>query len=252
MTVNAPDEDVRCQICGRSTSDIELFPAVLVRPVIEALIVKANPEWSADGYICADDLNRFRYDYIRSVLEMEKGELSDLDREVVESLQKHEILSSNTDQDYESVLTFGEKLSDRLAAFGGSWRFIIIFACVLFVWLLINSVVLLFKPFDPYPYILLNLILSCLAAIQAPVIMMSQNRQEAKDRLRASHDYQINLKANLKSGTFTRRSITCCPASGNVWWKFKGYNLKCWKRCAPGSRKRALPNRGDDARLTIF
>ena len=141
MTVNAPDEDVRCQICGRSTSDIELFPAVLVRPVIEALIVKANPEWSADGYICADDLNRFRYDYIRSVLEMEKGELSDLDREVVESLQKHEILSSNTDQDYESVLTFGEKLSDRLTAFGGSWRFMIILPSVLFVGLLINSVV---------------------------------------------------------------------------------------------------------------
>ncbi len=177
---------------------MELLPAVFVRPVIAGLIVKANSQWSIDGYICVDDLNKFRYDYIRSVLEMEKGELSDLDREVFESLQKHEILSSNTEQDYESVLTFGEKLSDRIAAFGGSWRFIIIFACILFVWLSINSIVLLFKPFDPYPYILLNLILSCLAALQAPVIMMSQNRQESKDRLRASHDYQINLKAELE------------------------------------------------------
>ena len=192
------DHDSHCQICGRKVSDVELLPAILIRPVIAGLIAKANPRWSIDGYICVDDLNKFRYDYIRSVLEMEKGELSDLDREVVESLQKHEILSSNTEQDYESVLTFGEKLSDKIAAFGGSWRFIIIFACVLFVWLLINSIVLLFKPFDPYPYILLNLILSCLAAIQAPVIMMSQNRQETKDRLRASHDYQINLKAELE------------------------------------------------------
>jgi uncharacterized membrane protein len=198
MTVNNPSHDAHCQICGGKASDLELLPAVLVRPVIAGLIAKANPKWSVDGYICVDDLNRFRSDYIRSLLEMERGELSDLDREVVESLQKHEILSSNTDQDYESVLTFGEKLSDRIAAFGGSWRFISIFACILFVWLLINSIVLLFKPFDPYPYILLNLILSCLAAIQAPVIMMSQNRQESKDRLRASHDYQINLKAELE------------------------------------------------------
>jgi uncharacterized membrane protein len=198
MNVNSLGPEAYCQICGRKASDLELLPAVLVRPVIADLIVKVDPKWSADGYICADDLNRFRYDYIRSLLEMEKGELSDLDKEVIESLQKHEILSSNTDQDYDSILTFGEKFSDRIAAFGGSWRFIILFGCILFVWLLINSVIMLFKPFDPYPYILLNLILSCLAAIQAPVIMMSQNRQETKDRLRASHDYQINLKAELE------------------------------------------------------
>ncbi len=85
-----------------------------------------------------------------------------------------------------------------MAEFGGSWRFIIYFAVVLVVWITFNSVELLSRPFDPFPYILLNLVLSCLAAIQAPVILMSQNRQEAKDRLRGEHDYRVNLKAELE------------------------------------------------------
>ena len=85
-----------------------------------------------------------------------------------------------------------------MASFGGSWAFIIIFGSVLLAWIVVNSVVLMRRPFDPYPYILLNLILSCLAAIQAPIIMMSQNRQEARDRLRAEHDYEVNLKAEIE------------------------------------------------------
>jgi uncharacterized membrane protein len=200
-TVNAdnPTQMVpHCQLCGRKAPDAELLPAGFVRPVIAKLILDAKADWSTHGYICVDDLNKFRYDYIRSLLETEKGELTEMDKEVLESLEKHEILSSHVDQEYESDLTFGERLSDRIATFGGSWKFLILFGCVLFFWLLINSVFLFFKPFDPFPYILLNLILSCLAAVQAPVIMMSQNRQEAKDRLRASHDYQINLKAELE------------------------------------------------------
>jgi len=193
-----PASIARCQICGRNAPDVELLPAGFVRPIVAKLIINTKPDWNADGYICVDDLNRYRYDYIRSLLETEKGELTELDQEVVESLQKHEILSSHIDQEYESKLTFGERLSDRMASFGGSWKFLIIFAFILLLWVLTNSLFLLSKPFDPYPYILLNLILSCLAAVQAPVIMMSQNRQEAKDRLRASHDYQINLKAELE------------------------------------------------------
>ena len=97
-----------------------------------------------------------------------------------------------------SKLTLGEALADRIATFGGSWRFIIVFGSVLLVWILINTIALAAKPFDPYPFILLNLILSCLAAIQAPVIMMSQNRQETKDRLRSENDYRVNLKAELE------------------------------------------------------
>jgi uncharacterized membrane protein len=198
MKAKNPSIVTQCQICGKDSRATELLPAGFVRPVIVKLINKIKPEWSSDGYICIDDLNRFRYDYLRSLLETEKGELSELDQEVVESLEKQEILSSHTDEEYDSVLSFGERLSDQVAAFGGSWKFLITFACIMFVWILANSIMLLSKPFDPYPFILLNLILSCLAAVQAPVIMMSQNRQEAKDRLRASHDYQINLKAELE------------------------------------------------------
>lgn len=187
-----------CQICGKNAAEGELVPASLVRSSVADVITRSFPGWSGDGFICTDDLNRFRNEYMNQILEAEKGELSSLEKEVVESLSKHEILSTHIDQEYESALHFGERLSDRIAAFGGSWRFIIIFASILLLWILSNSLILLFKPFDPYPYILLNLVLSCLAAIQAPIIMMSQNRQEAKDRIRAAHDYQINLKAELE------------------------------------------------------
>jgi uncharacterized membrane protein len=187
-----------CQICGKDSTETELIHASLVRPALVSIIVRDHPGWSGDGFICTDDLNKFRNDYMNLILETEKGELSLLEKEVIESLSKQEILSTHINKEYESALTFGERLSDKIAAFGGSWRFIIIFGSILFLWILSNSLILLLKPFDPYPYILLNLVLSCLAAIQAPIIMMSQNRQEAKDRIRAAHDYQINLKAELE------------------------------------------------------
>jgi uncharacterized membrane protein len=198
MNKNTPTVNRSCQVCGKDASQADLIAASAVRPVVVKLIRQEYPKWSADGFICADDLNRFRYDYIRSLIEAERGELSDLEKEVVESLAKNEILSMHVDQQFESKLTFGQRLSDRMASFGGSWGFIIIFGGILVLWIFVNSLLLTLKPFDPYPFILLNLILSCLAAIQAPIIMMSQNRQEAKDRLRASYDYQINLKAELE------------------------------------------------------
>jgi uncharacterized membrane protein len=185
-----------CQLCGKPES--QMLPAVFVRTPIAQEIKKHHPDWKPEGYICQADLNRFRFEYIQDLLESEKGELSSLDQEVLESLKHHETLASNTDAEYEKDLTLGEKLADRLADFGGSWTFIAIFGAILLVWIVLNSAVLVTRPFDPYPFILLNLILSCLAAIQAPVIMMSQNRQEAKDRLRSQHDYQINLKAELE------------------------------------------------------
>jgi uncharacterized membrane protein len=113
-------------------------------------------------------------------------------------LRQHEIVSSDIEKQFEKELTFGERLSDRIAEFGGSWRFLITFFSVLFGWIAINGVLLMTRAWDPYPFILLNLILSCLAAVQAPVIMMSQNRAEARDRLRAENDYKINLKAELE------------------------------------------------------
>ena len=175
-----------------------MMPAALVRSAVAEQIKTSFPDWKPEGYICLSDLNQFRMKYIQSLLESEKGELTSLDREVLESLQRHETLSSNVDVEFEKALNMGEKMADGLASFGGSWTFIIIFASILFIWIALNSYLLLKKPFDPYPFILLNLVLSCLAAIQAPVIMMSQNRQEAKDRLRSQHDYQVNLKAELE------------------------------------------------------
>ncbi len=113
-------------------------------------------------------------------------------------MRDHDLLSKNVDSEFEQSWSFGERLADRIAAFGGSWIFIICFGIFLALWIGINSVVLVAHPPDPYPFILLNLVLSSLAALQAPIIMMSQNRQEAKDRLRSQHDYQVNLKAELE------------------------------------------------------
>jgi uncharacterized membrane protein len=106
--------------------------------------------------------------------------------------------SRNVNEEMEQRYGFGDRLADRMAQFGGSWSFIIAFAIVLAAWMLLNSVEALFRPFDPYPFIFLNLVLSCLAAIQAPIIMMSQNRQSLKDRLHAELDYRVNLKAELQ------------------------------------------------------
>lgn len=109
-------------------------------------------------------------------------------------------ITRDTNKEFEQGLTFGQRLSDQVASFGGSWPFLIIFGVILFGWIALNSLMLArhHAAFDPYPYILLNLVLSMLAAIQAPIIMMSQNRHAAKDRLDAAHDYEVNLKAELE------------------------------------------------------
>jgi uncharacterized membrane protein len=187
-----------CPICREEKNITEGVSGELVhQPVVEEIHEK-NPGWSRQDSICLSCLNRFRSDYVQEILEMEKGEISSLEAEVVNSLKEQELLSKNINAEFEQSFTFGQRLADRIAEFGGSWRFIITFFSVLVTWIIINSVVLLSRPFDPFPFILLNLILSCLAAIQAPIIMMSQNRQEAKDRLRAEHDYRVNLKAELE------------------------------------------------------
>jgi uncharacterized membrane protein len=189
---------IRCQICGKQKKPGEVRPAALVREPIAEIIRKTYPDWSSEGYICIPDLNRFREDYVKDVLAKGQGEISILEKDVMKSLREHEVLSRNVNVEFERKLTFGERMSDNLAAYAGSWRFIIIFMLVLVAWIAINTIVLISRPFDPYPFILLNLILSCIAAIQAPIIMMSQNRQEAKDRLRSEYDYRVNLKAELE------------------------------------------------------
>jgi uncharacterized membrane protein len=187
-----------CGVCKKAKDPNELVPGRAVRPAIADLIRRDHPEWTPEMTICRDDLNRYRTEYVQDALEDEKGELSAIETEVVNSLREGEILSRNVDREFEEDRTFGERLADRLAEFGGSWKFILIFLSFLALWIVANAVLLASRRFDPYPFILLNLFLSCVAALQAPVIMMSQNRQEAKDRLRARNDYQINLKAEIE------------------------------------------------------
>lgn len=186
-----------CPICKQQKPTKKFISGRLVRPKVAELIQRDHPDWQVDDLICKNDLNHYRTQYIEEILQQEKGELSQLDKEVVESIRQQDVIANNLNEHFSSQRTFGEQLADKIASFGGSWQFIILFGMVLLLWIGIN-IWLLSHPFDPFPFILLNLVLSCLAAIQAPVIMMSQNRQEAKDRLRAEEDYRINLKAELE------------------------------------------------------
>ncbi len=126
--------------------------------------------------------------------------VTEREKKVLHHLAERLPISHNPNKDFDQTLTFGQRLADRVAAFGGSWPFIVIFGSILFLWIVLNSYILSRRggAFDPYPYILLNLVLSMLAAMQAPIIMMSQNRQATKDRLDAEHDYAVNLKAELE------------------------------------------------------
>jgi uncharacterized membrane protein len=187
-----------CCVCGKRGRDPELGPAALVRPNIATMIAAAAPDWDSAGAICRQCLNRFRSEFVRTEMERDIGALTALEEEVMHSLHDGGIVTDNTNREFENSLTFGERIADKVAEFGGSWRFIILFFVGMIVWIIVNSILLLRDPFDPYPYILLNLALSMLAAVQAPVILMSQNRQEDRDRLRAENDYQVNLKAEIE------------------------------------------------------
>lgn len=144
--------------------------------------------------------------YLNKLVRTENEQLEKLHQIVRTALEEEKLLSQTlTQAEHQTATTFGERLADRVAEFGGSWKFILSFAAVMFVWIGLNSVVLAQSAFDPYPYILLNLMLSCLAALQAPIIMMSQNRQEAKDRQRSQNDYLINLKAEIEIRNLHRK-----------------------------------------------
>ena len=134
----------------------------------------------------------------KNLLNSEKEQLLKLQNIVKQTFDEEKLMVDNLLHQPEEVITKGQKISDKVASFGGSWKFIILFAIILFIWILFNTVAILSLRFDPYPFILMNLILSCIAALQAPIIMMSQNRQEEKDRKRSENDYLINLKAELE------------------------------------------------------
>ncbi len=179
----------------------EKVSARTIRHSVLNLIQKDHPHFTHDGFLSQSELSLYREKAISDYLVKELGELSELDKTVLDSLTGNTILTDKLDGESQQVLTFGQRIADKVASFGGSWTFIISFGVFISLWISLNVFWLVNKGFDPYPFILLNLLLSCLAALQAPVIMMSQNRQEEKDRERAKKDYMINLKSELEIRT---------------------------------------------------
>lgn len=188
----------QCAVCHKNFKSDEIIQANNIRKEICNLIKKDIVEWNESSEICKDDLHDYQNKFIHILLESEKGELTSLELQVLKTMKEHELISITSDTTSDHEWTFGERIADKIASFGGSWSFMGFFTGFLIIWITINSMIAFWKPIDPYPFILLNLLLSCLAAIQAPIIMMSQNRQEAKDRLRSQYDYQVNLKAELE------------------------------------------------------
>lgn len=187
-----------CSACGKYFPPSELTRGADLRQALVQMIRKDIPDFGDDSLICRADLRHYREIYLQNLLREETGELGQLEAQVATALAGNELLTPKAfDNEEEEPMGFGARMADRVAALGGSWGFILSFLALLVFWMILNSLIL-FRPFDPYPYILLNLMLSCVAAIQAPIIMMSQGRQEDKDRKRAQNDYLVNLKAELE------------------------------------------------------
>lgn len=200
MAVPESSDETRyetCPICGKQKRSDDFIAGSLVRPSVVKLVMADHPSWSVTDVICSEDLHRYRMAHVRELVGRDQDELTQTERDVLAALGEQSLVSEDVDEDFEEKLSIGERAADRLSTFGGSWFFLGLFALFIGIWILTNAVALT-RAFDPYPFILLNLLLSCLAAIQAPIIMMSQNRQEAKDRARSEHDYEVNLKAELE------------------------------------------------------
>ena len=189
---------VNCSLCNELVEGRTLASPQKLENRILDLIKQDRPQWEAKRGICPNCLETYRAKKFIGYLEAEYQKLSELEHAVVSKVTRRGRVSKLVHQDLVKEMTFGERVADRVAQFGGSWTFIGIFGGILVVWMSINTWVLVSRPFDPYPFILLNLVLSTLAALQAPVIMMSQNRQAHKDRAQANQDYEINLMAEIE------------------------------------------------------
>ena len=187
-----------CYVSKKKLPLTELYRGSFLKKEILDLLKKDFPDFSENDYISIGSLNEYRKRYMATLLKQENVEISEMEKQVIESVAKNELLSKDLEEELSKDLTPAQRIADKIAGFGGSWTFILSFFLFLLLWMAINVFVLVKRPFDPFPFILLNLILSCLAAIQAPVIMMSQNRKEEKDRKRSQNDYKVNLKAELE------------------------------------------------------
>lgn len=194
-------ETFKSNISNKEFPVSEMILGKTIRVSIFNVIKNEHPKFNKHSAISISELNHYRQKYLENYLIEEAGELTSLEEDVLDSIKNKELITANVLLGDETKSNFSERLADKVASFGGSWKFIILFSIIILVWITLNMVLLLNKGFDPYPFILLNLILSCLAALQAPIIMMSQNRQEEKDRERARQDYMVNLKAELEIRT---------------------------------------------------
>ena len=189
---------VNCSLCDSLVESRTLASPQKLENRILDLIKQDRPEWEAKRGICANCLDQYRAKKFVGYLEAEYEKLSALEQAIVSKITRRGRVSKLVHQDFDQQMTAGDRVADRVAQFGGSWRFIGIFTVIIIIWMGVNSFLIAKHPFDPYPYILLNLVLSTLAALQAPVIMMSQNRQSHKDRMQANQDYEINLMAEIE------------------------------------------------------
>ncbi|MFV0377083.1 MAG: DUF1003 domain-containing protein [Mangrovibacterium sp.] len=184
-------------ISGKSFPLAERVSGSSICESILKIIQKDYPTISENSSVSVEELNFYREKYIEELVTKEVGEITELEDKVLNALSERNTISDKLDDDAKPG-SLGQRMADKVASFGGSWTFIIAFLLFMLAWVAANVVFLANNGFDPYPFILLNLILSCIAAIQAPIIMMSQNRQEEKDRERARNDYMINLKSELE------------------------------------------------------
>ena len=192
---------VTCSLCDSPVDGRSLrSPQKLENRIID-LIKADRPEWEGKRGICPNCLEQYRAKKFVGYLEAEYRKLSEIEHSVVSKITRRGRVSGVVHKDFDANMTFGQRVADRVARFGGSWPFIGIFGGILLVWMVVNSWVLATHPFDPYPFILLNLLLSFQAAYTAPIIMMSQNRQGEIDRKRAIDDFDINCKAEVEIET---------------------------------------------------
>jgi uncharacterized membrane protein len=189
---------VTCSLCGAQVEGRTLASPQKLENRILDLIKQDRPEWEAKRGICPDCLEQYRAKKFVDYLEAEYQKLSEIEHAVVSKITRRGRVSRVVHHEFDAGMTVGQRVADKVALFGGSWAFIGLFGGILLAWMAVNTWLLVDRPFDPYPFILLNLVLSTLAALQAPVIMMSQNRQAAKDRMHAQQDYEINLMAEIE------------------------------------------------------
>ncbi len=202
MTRNSDDKTTArhgvCAVSGQKRPHGDLIAMDALRPSLAERIRRDFPDLGPDSLIARSEIDRYRQLYVEESLKAEHGDVSELERQVAESIARADTLADNIEETYEEKRTLGQIAADKVATFGGSWTFIIWFLFIMTGWMALNVYMTSKDAFDPYPFILLNLLLSTLAAIQAPIIMMSQKRQEQKDRLRSFNDYQVNLKAEIE------------------------------------------------------